>query len=114
MILKIKNMVTGRCTSFVKDALNKLGLYNITVELGKIELREDISSEKLQLLDSSLRNGGLEIIEDKKVILIKEIKAAVNDLVYHFDDLPKPNYSQYISQKVNFNYTHLSSIFSKD
>ena len=114
MILKIKNMVTGRRTSFVKDTLNKLGLYNITVELGKIELREDISSEKLQLLDSSLRNGGLEIIEDKKVILIKEIKAAVNDLVYHFDDLPKPNYSQYISQKVNFNYTHLSSIFSKD
>ena len=114
MILKIKNMATIRCTTFVKDELNKLGLYDITVELGKVELRENISTEKLQLLNISLKKAGLEIIEDKTIHLIKDIKAAVHDLVNHFDDLPKPNYSEYISQKVNFNYTHLSTIFSKE
>ena len=116
MVLKIRirNMATSRCTTFVKDELNKLGLFDITVELGKVELREDISTEKLQLLNTSLKNAGLEIIEDKRVHLIKEIKAAVYDLVHHFDDLPKPDYSDYISQKVNFNYTHLSSTFSKE
>ena len=114
MILKIRNMATSRCTTFVKDELNKLGLFDITVELGAVELRENISTEKLQLLNTSLKNAGLEIIEDKIVHLIKEIKAAVYDLVNHFDDLPKPNYSEYISQKVNFNYTYLSSTFSKD
>jgi hypothetical protein len=103
MILKIRNMATSRCTTFVREELNKLGLYDVTVELGEVELRENISTEKLQLLNTSLENGGLEIIEDKKVQLINEIKATINDLIYNFDDLPKPNYSEYISEKINFN-----------
>lgn len=114
MILKIRNMATSRCKTFVENELNKLGLFDIIVELGEVELRENISTEKLQLLNTSLKNAGLEIIEDKNIHLIKEIKAAVYDLLNHFDDLPKPNYSEYISRKVNFSYTHLSSAFSKD
>ena len=114
MILKIKNMATSRCKTFVEDELNKLGLFNITVELGKVELSDEITPEKMQLLNTSLKNGGLEIIEDKRTHLINEIKAAVHDLINNFDDLPKPNYSEYISQKVNFNYTHISSTFSKE
>lgn len=106
-------MATSRCKTFVEDELNKLGLYNITVKLGEVELRENISTEKFTLLDSSLRNAGLEIIEDKRVHLINEIKAAVYDLVYHFDDLPKPNYSEYISKKVNSGYNQISTIFSE-
>jgi AraC-like DNA-binding protein len=113
MILKIKNMVSSRCKTFVKDQLNKLGIYNITVELGSVELRDTISKDNLQLLDTSLKNGGLEIVEDKRVKLINEIKAAVYDLIHHFDDLPKPNYSEYISQKVNYGYTQISTIFSE-
>jgi AraC-like DNA-binding protein len=113
VILRIKNMATSRCKTFVKEELNKLGLYNITVELGEVELRENISEEKIQLLNTALKNAGLEIIEDKKDHLIKEIKAAVHDLIHRFDDLPKPNYSDYISQKVNFGYTHLSTTFSE-
>jgi len=114
MILKIKNMATSRCKTFVKEQLNKLGIYNITVELGEVELNENISEEKIQLLNIALKSADLEIIEDKRTHLIKEIKAAVYDLINHFDDLPKPNYSEYISQKVNFNYTHISSTFSKE
>ena len=114
MILKIKNMATSRCKTFVKEQLNKLGIYNITVELGEVELNENISEEKIQLLNIALKSADLEIIEDKRTHLIKEIKAAVYDLINHFDDLPKPNYSEYISQKVNFHYTHLSTVFSKE
>jgi AraC-like DNA-binding protein len=113
MILKIKNMATSRCATFVKEELNKLGLCNFTVELGKVELSDEITPEKMQLLNISLNNGGLEIIEDKRSLLVKEIKAAVYDLINHFDDLPKPNYSEYISQKVNSGYTHLSTTFSE-
>lgn len=112
MILKIKNMVSSRCKTFVENELNKLDIYNITVELGEVELKENISEEKIQLLNTALKNAGLEIVEDKRVHLIKEIKAAVYDLIHHFDDLPKPHYSEYISQKVNFNYTHISATFS--
>jgi AraC-like DNA-binding protein len=107
-------MATSRCKTFVKEQLNKLGIYNITVELGEVELNENISEEKIQLLNIALKSADLEIIEDKRTHLIKEIKAAVYDLINHFDDLPKPNYSEYISQKVNFHYTHLSTVFSKE
>jgi len=113
MILKIKNMATSRCTAFVTDELNKLGLCNFTVELGKVELTDEITPENIKLLNISLKNGGLEIIEDKNSLLVKEIKAAVYDLINHFDDLPKPNYSEFISEKVNSGYTHLSTTFSK-
>lgn len=106
-------MATSRCTTFVKDELNKLGIHNVTVELGQVELYEEIAPEKIELLNISLKNGGLEIIEDKRTLLINEIKAAVYDLINNFDDLPKPNYSEYISQKLNMGYTHLSTTFSK-
>lgn len=113
MILKIKNMVSSRCITFVENEIHKLRLYKFTVELGEVELLDNVSAEKMQLLDVSLKEGGLEIIGDKNTHLIKEIKAAVYDLINHFDDLPKPNYSEYISQKTNSSYTHLSSVFSK-
>ncbi|MCA1760606.1 MAG: AraC family transcriptional regulator, partial [Bacteroidales bacterium] len=99
--------------TFVKDELKKLGLYNFTVELGAVEIQDSISPEKIQILNMSFKNGGLEIIEDKRSLLVKEIKAAVYDLINQFDDLPKPNYSAYISQKVNSGYTHLSTTFSE-
>lgn len=105
-------MATSRCKTFVKEELNKLGHYNISVELGVVDLNENISEEKIQLLNTALKNAGLEIIEDKHVHLVKEIKAAVYDLINHFDDLPKPNHSEYISQKVNHNYTQSSATFS--
>jgi hypothetical protein len=73
MILKIKNMATSRCTAFVTDELNKLGLCNFTVELGKVDLTDEITPENIKLLNISLKNGGLEIIEDKNSLLVKEI-----------------------------------------
>jgi AraC-like DNA-binding protein len=114
MILKIKNMVSSRCRTFVEGELNKLGIYNINVELGEVEVWEKISPEKIQLLDASLKEGGLELIENKTSQFIKEIKAAVYDIINNFDDLPKPNYAEYICQKTNADYSHLSSVFSKE
>jgi AraC-like DNA-binding protein len=113
MILKIKNMKTSRCKTFVQKEMNRLGVYNITVEIGEVELSENLSEEKLQLLDSALRSAGLELLEDKKHHLVAQIKAAIHELVYRTDDIPKPNYSDFISQKVNHSYTSLSNTFSK-
>ncbi|HCE57831.1 MAG TPA: AraC family transcriptional regulator [Prolixibacteraceae bacterium] len=112
MILKIKNMVSDRCKTFVANELNKLGLFIISVEFGQVELSEKIQEEQLKLLDESLRNAGLELIEDKKSHVVNEIKNVVHHLIYDFDDLQKPNYSEYISQKIKVSYTHLSTAFS--
>src|SRR5665811_851915 len=105
MILKIKNMESSRCKTLVMHEMNKLGLQNITVELGEVEFEGDISDEKLQLFDSALKNLGLEILVDKRSRLVAKIKDAVYQLVYLTDDLPKPNYSDYISEKVNHSYS---------
>lgn len=113
MILRIKNMASSRCKTFVREEMNKLGVYDITVELGMVELSENLPEEKLRSLDIALRSAGLELLQDKKRQLIEQIKAAIHDLVYHTDDIPKPNYSDFISQKVNLSYSSLSNTFSK-
>ncbi len=105
-------MESRRCKTLVKEEMDKLGLQNATVELGEVEFEGDISDEKLELFDSALRNLGLEILVDKRSRLVTEIKDAVYQLVYLTDDLPKPNYSDYISEKVNLSYSSLSTVFS--
>ncbi|MFW6257386.1 MAG: helix-turn-helix domain-containing protein [Prolixibacteraceae bacterium] len=106
-------MASSRCKTFVREEMNKLGVYDITVELGVVELSENLPEEKLRLLDKALRSAGLELLENKKHHLIEQIKAAIHELVYHTDDIPKPNYSDFISQKVNLSYPSLSNTFSK-
>jgi transcriptional regulator GlxA family with amidase domain len=80
--------------------------------LGEVEFEGDISDKKLKLFDAALKELGLEILVDKRSRLVAEIKDAVYQLVYLTDDLPKPNYSDYIGEKVNISYSSLSSIFS--
>ncbi|WP_423126432.1 helix-turn-helix domain-containing protein [Gaoshiqia sp. Z1-71] len=106
-------MATSRCKIFVQNEINKLGIYNITVELGEVELSENLPEKKLRLLDIALRNAGLELLKDKKHNLVEKIKAAIHELVYYTDDIPKPNYSDFISQKVSLSYSSLSNTFSK-
>ncbi len=113
MILKIKNMASSRCKTFVQKEMNKLGVFNITVELGEVELKEDFSEEKLRLLDMALRRSGLELLVDKKKQLVESIKVAIHELVYATDNSPKPNYSDFISQRLNISYSSLSNTFSK-
>lgn len=113
MILKIKNMKSIRCKILVEEEMHKLGFQNITVELGEVEFVGDISDKKLQLFDSALRDMGLEILVDKRNLLVAQIKDAIYELVYLTDDLPKPNNSDYISEKVNMSYNSLAKTFSE-
>ncbi len=107
-------MESNRCKTAVMNELNKHGILYKTLELGEVELKDNISLEKLRLIDLELRNVGLEIIDDKKNNLIEKIKTAIHQLIYLSDDLPKPNYSNYISNKVNRDYTYLSNLFSRE
>jgi len=105
-------MESGRCKAMVVNELNRLGLHYKTVELGEVELKENISGEKLKLIDIALKSAGLELMNDKKSRLVEKIKAAIYQLIYLSDDLPKPNYSDYISKKVNHDYNYISNLFS--
>ena len=113
MMLRIRNMESDRCKTIVIEELNKLGLHYKSVELGEVELKDNISNLKMQLIDSALKKSGLELMANNKSILIDKIKDAINHLVYFSEDLSRPNFSDYISKKVNYDYNYLSKIFSE-
>ena len=113
MKLFIKYMVSTRCKMVVKEELKKIGLHFVFVDLGEIEIMEDITDEKRNLLRKGLLNSGLELMEDKKAILIEKIKNVIIEMVHYSDEIPKVNYSDYIGEKLNHDYTYLSNIFSE-
>ncbi len=106
-------MVSTRCKMVVKEELKKLGLHFIFVDLGEIEIMEDLSGPQLKQLKESLLTSGLELMDDKRSILIEKIKNVIIELVHTTNDLIKINHSDYISEKLKMDYTYLSNIFSE-
>jgi len=106
-------MVSIRCKMIVKSELDKLGLHYGTVELGEVEVKENITPEQLEQLKIVLLKSGLELMDDKKAILIEKIKTIIVEMVHYADELPKTNNSDYISEKLNHDYTYLANLFSE-
>ena len=113
MKLYIKYMVSIRCKMVVKEELHKLGIHHVILSLGVVEVMEDLTLEQHELLKKALLQSGLELMDDKKAILIEKIKNVIIEMVHYTDELPKVNYSDYISEKLSLDYTHMSKIFSE-
>ena len=97
----------------VKSELNKLGFqYNI-VTLGEAEIMEDISPEQLSLLNKGLKRSGLELIDNKKGILVEKVQTSIIELINHDSKQIKVNLSEYLSNKLDYDYTYLSNLFSE-
>jgi methylphosphotriester-DNA--protein-cysteine methyltransferase len=114
MKLFIKNMVCIRCKMIVKEELKKLGIPYSSVEIGEVELRGSITPEQRAQFASALLKAGLELINDKKNVLVEKVKNVIVELVHNTDEQPKVNYSQYISKKLDHDYTYLANLFSKE
>jgi AraC-type DNA-binding domain-containing proteins len=97
----------------VKSELEKLGLHYLSVDLGEAEIIENPSVEQLSQLNIALRKSGLELMENKKSILVEKIKSIIIELVHYNDDQIKINLSVFLSEKLNFNYTYLANLFSE-
>ena len=113
MVLYIKYMVSLRCKMMVKEELRKLGHHCVVVDLGMVEILHDITQEQHDELKYNLLRSGLELLDDKKSILIEKIKNVITQMVHYTDEMPKANYSDYISEKLGYDYTYLSNIFSE-
>ncbi len=113
MKLYIKYMVSTRCKMAVKEELKKLGLHFIVVDLGEVDIMENISAEQRELLKAGLQTSGLELMDDKRAVLIEKIQNVITEMIHNSDELPKMNYSDFISEKLNHDYTYLSNIFSE-
>lgn len=106
-------MVSNRCKLAVKSELKKLGLHFIVIDLGEVEIMEKISFEKRELLKKGLLHSGLELMDDKKAILIEKIKNIIIDMVHHTEQNIKVNFSDFLSEKLHHNYTYLANLFSE-
>ena len=106
-------MVCIRCKMVVKEELKKLGLQYTTVELGEVEIMEDISAEQHDQFQVVLLKSGLELMDDKKSILIQKIKNVIIELIHYSDEPLAVNFSDYLSQKLDHNYTYLANLFSE-
>ena len=113
MILYIKYMVSLRCKMMVREELKKLNLDYLNIDLGMVEILGEISPAKWDLLRENLAKSGLELLDDKRAILIERIKNVIVEMVHYTDEIPKVNYSEYISEKLHHDYTYLSNIFSE-
>ncbi len=113
MKLYIKYMVSLRCKMMVKQELKKLGINYVVIDLGQVEILEDITEEQREQLSKNLMKSGLELLENKKSILIEKIKNVITEMIHYSDVLPKVNYSDYISEKLGYDYTYLANTFSE-
>src|ERR1700743_156558 len=106
-------MVCIRCKLVVKDELTKLGLHYSTVELGEVEIVEDITAVEREQIRAALSRTGLELMDDKKSVLIQKIKAIIIEQIHYSDEPLTINLSEFLSQKLNHKYTYLANLFSE-
>lgn len=113
MKLLIKNMVSLRCKIIVKSELEKLGLHPLIVELGEVEVHEKLTTKIEKQLKIALLEFGLELMEDKKSALIEKVKNIIVEMVHYREEPLGINFSDYLSQKLNYDYHYLSNLFSE-
>ncbi|WP_344827053.1 AraC family transcriptional regulator [Rurimicrobium arvi] len=109
----IKYMVSLRCKMMVEQLLSKIGIGISSIELGVIDTYLPLSQKQHDELSAGLRTLGLELLEDKKNILIEKVKNVIIDMIHHSEELPQENYSVFISEKMGYDYAYISGIFSE-
>jgi AraC-like DNA-binding protein len=113
MKLFVRNMVCIRCKMVVQEELKKLGLHYVIVDLGQVEIMEPMSLEQRELFKVALQRSGLELMDDKRSMLIEKIRNVVIQHVHNCEEQLKTNFSVYLSEKLDYDYTYLANIFSE-
>lgn len=106
-------MVCIRCKMVVKAELKKLGIRYTVVDLGEVEIPEDISIEQQEQFKTALLKSGLELMDDRKSVLIQRIKNVIVELVHYSEEPLTVKFSEYLSHKLNYDYTYLANLFSE-
>lgn len=113
MKIYVKYMVSQRCKMVVKEELKKLGLHFIVVDLGEIEVMEELTDLQRSELKQGLSASGLELMDDKRAVLIEKVKTLIIQMIHYSDELPRTNFSDFISETLHYDYTYLSNLFSE-
>jgi len=113
MKISVKYMVSLRCILMVKEELKKLGLHYVSLDLGEVDILESITPEQRELLKVALLKSGLVVMDDKKSMLIEKVKNVIIEMIHYTEEAPKINFSVFLAEKLNYDYTYLASLFSE-
>lgn len=105
-------MVSNRCKAAVKEELRKLGIHFILVELGEVDIMEDISADQRETLKIALLTAGFELMDNRSSALIEKIKGVIVEMVHNTEEPLKMKFSNFLSVKLNHNYTYMANLFS--
>ena len=106
-------MVSSRCKWIVKQELEKLGIEYLNVDLGTVQLKESLTESQKEQLRLNLKVYGLELLDNKRHIIIEKVKTVIIKMIHYSEELPQVNYSNYISEKLGYDYTYLANTFSE-
>lgn len=112
MKLFIKNMVSNRCKLIVKYELENLDIQFTRLELGEVDIAEMLPDNKKEALKMALLRTGFDILDDRKAMIIEKIKNVIIQMIHYNENLPKTNFSEYLSSNLKYDYTYLSNLFS--
>jgi len=97
----------------VKEEFKKLGIKISTIELGELETKQKISMRQFEKIRAVLLKNGHELMEDKKSIQIEKVKTEIINMIHYSNELPEVKFSDYLSTKLDCDYTYLSNLFSE-
>ena len=106
-------MVCIRCKMVVRDELVKLGILFTSIELGEAEVTGMVTEQQRQAFKTALVASGLELMDDKKRILIEKIKNVVIEMVHYADEPLSVNFSVHLATKLMHDYTYMANLFSE-
>lgn len=106
-------MVCGRCEMAVAEEFVKMGLSIIKMQLGEVEIANNLNESQILLMSKNLKLLGFELLNDKVNNTVERIKNLIFDLVYNNRDHPKNNLSNYLSANLRQDYSTLSKLFSE-
>ena len=113
MFIFIKNMVCVRCVMAVKSVLETNNISYLQVETGRAELETELSADQYKELQKGLAYYELELIDNKRQILVERIKNLIVEMIYFPNGDPVMKFSVMLSEALGYDYTYLSNIFSE-
>ena len=112
-VIFIKNMVCNRCILVVTEMLKDLHLTPLKVELGMAIVQEQLQPADRETIKAALEKYGFELIDDKQMRVIEQIRTAIIELVHYEDNTSKLKLSEYLKEKCHYDYSFLSKLFSE-
>lgn len=112
MRLNVKFDINLICKKVLEEQLEKENVSFTTLGFGEVDVKEELSNEKMEELKIALGNYGIEIVESNKSIIVQKIKDTIVEMVYLEDKLPTSKISQYLAEKIGFSYGYISNLFS--